>query len=78
MYLSVETNNEPPPTAPPEMLEPPQTTVPSVVGPTVHALAPLRTNVSVVQMSASIPVPWSTGLFDCYDDIDNCMGMISS
>ncbi|XP_078164446.1 cell number regulator 10-like [Carex rostrata] len=73
MYPSVETNHEPPPTAPPEMPQPPQTTAPAlVVGPTVHVMPSLGPNVSVLQVPPSIPAPWSTGLFDCYDDIDNC------
>ena len=74
MYPSVETNHEPPPTAPPEMPQPPQTTAPAlVVGPTVHVMPSLGPNVSVLQVPPSIPAPWLTGLFDCYDDIDNCM-----
>ncbi|KAJ3702939.1 hypothetical protein LUZ61_006644 [Rhynchospora tenuis] len=72
MYPSVELNNEPPPSAPPETTQPPQTTAPLVVGPAVQMLQPLAPNVSVLQVPAIGPASWSTGLFDCFDDVDNC------
>ncbi|XP_072992957.1 protein PLANT CADMIUM RESISTANCE 7-like [Typha latifolia] len=58
----------PPPTAPPP---PPQSTMAIEVGHS-NLFYPPPCPPEAVQVRPQLPAPWTTGLFDCCDDVGNC------